>query len=70
MRGILPNYSAFMKRNQSEWTSAAEFFETNHIAHRIWFAIPQPTEWQRIGNEIKAAFIFARAHFVFVHREP
>jgi len=21
MRGILPNYSAFMKRNQSEWTS-------------------------------------------------
>jgi hypothetical protein len=22
MRGILPNYSAFMKRNQLEWTSA------------------------------------------------
>jgi hypothetical protein len=24
----------------------------------------QPTEWQRIGNQIDAAFIFARAHFV------
>jgi hypothetical protein len=25
-----------------------------------------PAEWQRIGNEIEAAFIFARAHFVNV----
>src|SRR5262249_49499775 len=29
----------------------------------------QPTEWQRIGNQINAAMIFARADFVnvFVH---
>ena len=28
--------------------------------------VPQPTEWQHIGNEIDAAFIFARADFVNV----
>jgi hypothetical protein len=28
--------------------------------------VPQPTERQRIGNQIKAAFIFARADFVNV----
>src|SRR5215475_11155909 len=27
-----------------------------------------PTERQHIGNQINAAMIFARAHFVFVHR--
>jgi aminomuconate-semialdehyde/2-hydroxymuconate-6-semialdehyde dehydrogenase len=26
-------------------------------------ALPQPTEWQHIGNQINAAFIFARADF-------
>jgi len=26
--------------------------------------IPQPTEWQRIGNQINAATILARADFV------
>ena len=30
-------------------------------------AIPQPTKWQRIGNQIDAAFIPARADFVNVH---
>jgi hypothetical protein len=29
--------------------------------------LPQPTEWQRIGNQIDAAMIFARADFVSVH---
>ena len=28
---------------------------------------PQATEWQHIGNQIDAAFIFARADFVIVH---
>ena len=32
----------------------------------VWLAIPKPTEWQRIGNQIDAAMIFARAHFVNV----
>jgi hypothetical protein len=31
-------------------------------------AKPQPTEWQHIGNQIDAAFIFARADLVSVHR--
>ena len=32
----------------------------------IRFAVPQPTEWQRTGNQIEAAMIFARAHLVDV----
>src|SRR5262249_1948139 len=33
--------------------------------------IPQPPEWQHIGNQINAAMIFARADFVGVnHRQP
>jgi hypothetical protein len=31
------------------------------VGYRVWFVVPQRTEWQRIGNQIKAAFIFARA---------
>jgi len=38
------------------------------IARRFRPVIPQATEWQRIGNQINAAFIFARADFVNVHR--
>ena len=30
--------------------------------------IPQPTEWQRIGNHIDAAMIFAGSDFVNVRR--
>ena len=33
----------------------------------MWLAVPQLTEGQRIGNQIDAAMIFARAHFVNVH---
>ena len=36
------------------------------IADRVRLTIPQPTEWQRIGNQIDAASIFARADFVKV----
>jgi hypothetical protein len=32
-------------------------------------AIPQPTEWQRIGDQINAAMIFARTDFVNVAAE-
>src|SRR6516164_4100992 len=32
----------------------------------IRFAIPQPTEWQRVGNQIDAAMILARSDFVNV----
>ena len=29
---------------------------------------PEPTEWQHIGNQIDAAFVFAGSDFVDVHR--
>jgi len=31
-------------------------------------SVSQATEWQRIGNQIDAAFIFARPDFVSVHQ--
>jgi hypothetical protein len=34
--------------------------EVDSLTH---FQVPQATEWQRIGDEIKAALIFARAEF-------
>jgi hypothetical protein len=42
--------------------------ETYSIALLIAFGspVPQPTEWQRIDNQIDAAFIFARSDFVNV----
>jgi hypothetical protein len=36
------------------------------VAGCIRLAIPQPAEWQRIGNQINAAMIFAGANFVNV----
>ena len=35
----------------------------NCIIRRV---IPQPTEWENIGNQIDAAMIFARTDFVNV----
>jgi hypothetical protein len=40
---------------------------------RVWqskslsLSVPQPAEWQHIGNQINAAFVFARSDFVKVH---
>jgi hypothetical protein len=43
--------------------------ESQHTARSVWRgAIPQASEWQRIGDEINTAFIFARTHFVNVHQ--
>jgi|SRR4029450_6849893 hypothetical protein len=36
----------------------------NCVADFVSLAIPQAIEWQRIGNQIDGATIFARAHFV------
>jgi hypothetical protein len=38
------------------------------IADCVRLAVPQPTEWQRIGNQIKAATILAPADLVNVSR--
>jgi hypothetical protein len=39
------------------------------VAGRVGLAIPEPPEWQHIGNQIDAAFIFARADFVNVRNQ-
>jgi len=46
--------------------SGAVLGVTDCIRDGIGVAIPQPTEWQRIGNQINAAFILARADFINV----
>jgi len=33
----------------------------------IWRVVPQPTEWQHIGNQIDAAMVFAWSDFVNVN---
>jgi len=35
------------------------------VRDSVLFAVPQTIEWQRIGNQIDAASIFARTDFVF-----
>ena len=40
------------------------FCVVDFVANRVRLAIPQTTEWQRIGDQIDAAFVFARADFV------
>ena len=37
---------------------------TDCVAGSVWSAIQEPTEWQRIGNQIKAAMIFAGVNLV------
>jgi hypothetical protein len=37
------------------------------VSDCVGLAIPQPTAWQHIGNEIGAAFVFAQADFVNLH---
>jgi len=32
----------------------------------VWLAVPQPTEWQHLRNQIDAAMIFAEADFINV----
>ena len=34
------------------------------VADRAWFAVPQATKWERIGNESDAAFIGSWPDFV------
>jgi hypothetical protein len=43
--------------------AAVKLCVANRITDRVGFAVPQPTEWQRIGNQIDAPTIFAGADF-------
>jgi hypothetical protein len=40
---------------------AAKLRVVNCVAECVLLAIPQPTKWQRIGNQIDAAMVPARA---------
>jgi hypothetical protein len=42
------------------------FGVADFVADCVWLAVPQPTEWQHVGNQIDAAFIFAGADYVNV----
>jgi hypothetical protein len=39
---------------------------SNRVDSVVRFAVPEATEWQRIGDEIDATFIFTGANFVYV----
>jgi hypothetical protein len=46
--------------------TAVELGVPDCVRHGVWVTVPQATKWQRIGNQMDAAFIFARADFVTV----
>jgi hypothetical protein len=60
--------SRIVNANHSMMWSAAVFRVSDCVRDGIRLAIPQPTERQRIGDQIDAAFIFARTDFVNVCR--
>jgi len=43
-------------------TAAVKPCVADCIADCVWLTVPQPTEWQHIGNQIDAAMIFTRSH--------
>ena len=53
--------SSIVNANDSIMRSTAVLRVIDCVADCVWLSIPQPTEWQRIGNQIDAAFIFARS---------
>jgi hypothetical protein len=71
---LIRSLRASVQRSTSELFSFVLPFDCGGIIHRPAIkndsgAIPQPTEWQRIGNQIDATMIFARADFIFMHRK-
>ena len=57
---------AHRKRESQHHVSGCYALRSRLRCDCVWFAVPQPTEWQRIGNQIDAAMIFTRADFVKV----
>src|SRR5438309_875243 len=52
--------------NHSIMRAAEKLSVVDRVADCIRLAIPQPTEWQHIGDQIDAALVPARSHFVSV----
>ena len=59
--------SVILDADHSVMCSAVKSRAPNGVIH---FGLPEPTEWQRIGNQILPASIFARSHFVSMRRPP
>jgi hypothetical protein len=59
--------SVTVNANRSIVRAIAKLRVVNCVADCVWISVTQPTEWQRIGNQIDAAMIFAGAHFVSVY---
>jgi hypothetical protein len=57
------HYRRSLKSPLSSCVSAEKLRATYCVRN---FGVPEPTEWQRIGDEIKAAMIFTRADFINV----
>jgi hypothetical protein len=55
--------------NHSVMRAAEKLSVVDCVIDCVWLAIPQPAEWQCIGNQIDAAMIGARSDFVNVHRD-
>jgi hypothetical protein len=56
--------SIIVNANYSIMRSAVMRRLSDGIAGSVRFAVREPTEWQRIGNQIDSPFVFARADFV------
>src|SRR5439155_18000072 len=46
---------------------AEKFCITNRVADCVRLAVPEATEWQRIGNQINAPLVTSGLHFVHLH---
>ena len=60
----MKNCASFAKPLGCEIWKAVKLRVSDCNADCVWLAVPQATERQRIGNEIDAAFVFARAPFL------
>ena len=55
--------SFIVNANHGTMRTTAKLGVADCIADCIWLAIPQATEWERIGDEIDAALIAVRGAF-------
>jgi hypothetical protein len=61
--GGIKSQSAPHRKHESQHLNGRRILGTHCLAD---FGVPHPAEWQRIGDQIKAASIFARSDFVNV----
>jgi hypothetical protein len=52
----------FVNANHGIMRAAVKLCVADCVTNCARLAVPQPTEWQCIGNQIDAAMIFARAN--------